>query len=83
MKPKPVSGVGVKDSGLVASGHANDDVGAVHGMNLVILRLVLVTLFGPGGLARVGLRLGVAFRLRLAFGLTFRLGLTLGFTLGF
>jgi hypothetical protein len=82
-RSQPVSGVGIKDPGLVTPGHADDNVGAVHGVDLVILWLILVSLFRPGSLAQIGLRLAVPLGFRFTFGLTFRLGFTLWLTFGF
>lgn len=38
----PVSGVSIIYFGHFASSHANDDVGAVHGMDFVVVRSIVV-----------------------------------------
>ena len=72
----PVTGVVVEHAGGVTPGHADDHVGAVHGVELAAGSVVGDAATGRLGLRRGGGGLGLGFRL------SFRLGLRLGFRLG-
>jgi len=63
MNPKtsfllPVSCVGIKDPRLFATSHSDDNVGAVHGVNLVVSGSIAVGLYRMG----VNFLLGIRFR---------------------